>query len=59
MLVQHRPSVTAKPRRRRAAALAHSAHQLDRRGRADLKPQRGLTDRTALLDRPNDPLAQV
>jgi hypothetical protein len=56
---QQRLAAAAGLGRRRAARLAHAAHQLDRRRRADLEPSRRLARRAALLDRADQPFAQV
>jgi hypothetical protein len=56
---KQRLAVAADLRRLRAAGRAHAPHQLDRRRRADLEPSRRPAGRTALLDRADQPLAQI
>jgi len=57
--VQQRLAAAADLGRRRAAGLAHTPHQLDRRRGAHLEAACRLARRSASFNRPNQPAPQV
>jgi hypothetical protein len=57
--IQNPTTVAADPARRHRPGLAHPPHQLHGRRRADFIANGGLSDRTATLNRPHNPLAKV
>jgi hypothetical protein len=57
--LQNRTAVAADPVRRHRPGLTHPPQKLHGRRRADLIAGGRLSDRTATLDRPHDPLAKV
>jgi hypothetical protein len=56
---EQRASMAAVAGRHRAPRRAHPLHQLDRGRGADRETPRGPADRAALLDRAQDPQAEV